>query len=30
MMSRKAVKIVVYLIIGVMLATTVTCAIAYL
>lgn len=30
MMGKKAVKVVVYLIIGVMLATTVTCAIAYL
>ncbi len=30
MMSKKAVKVVVYLIIGVMVATTVTCAVAYL
>lgn len=30
MMSKKAIKVVVYLIIGVMVATTVTCAIAYL
>ncbi|MCI6820489.1 MAG: stressosome-associated protein Prli42 [Clostridiales bacterium] len=30
MMSKKAIKVVVYLIIGVMVATTVTCAVAYL
>ena len=30
MKSKKAIKVVVYLIIGVMVATTVTCAVAYL
>ena len=30
MMSKKAIKVVVYLIIGVMVSTTVTCAVAYL
>lgn len=30
MMSKKAIKVVVYLVIGVMVATTVTCAVAYL
>ena len=30
MMSKKAIKVVVYLIIVVMVATTVTCAVAYL
>ena len=30
MMSKKAIKVVVYLIIGVLVATTVTCAVAYL
>ena len=30
MMSKKAIKVVVYLIIGVMVATTITCAVAYL
>lgn len=30
MMSKKTIKVVVYLIIGVMVATTVTCAVAYL
>ena len=30
MMSKKAIKVVVYLIIGVMVAITVTCAVAYL
>ena len=30
MMSKKAIKVVVYLIIGVRVATTVTCAVAYL
>ena len=30
MMSKKEIKVVVYLIIGVMVATTVTCAVAYL